>query len=525
MKIKKQRVSPRQKMINLMYVLLMAMLALNVSSDVLNGFTLVDESLSKSTSNTIRQNGMLYDAFENSLEQNPEKVREWYERALEVKRLSNGIYDYAEELKTRIAKKADGKDGDHTNLKNREDLEAATYVMLSPTTGEGQALYDAIIEYRTKMLGMVNDPTQQEMIMTNLSTDVPNRDISLLKNWQEYHFENMPAIAAITLLTKIQNDVRYVEGEILHALSNNIDMGDVRVNQIRALVIPTSKNIVRGGNFSAQIILAAVDSTQRPQIYVNDNLLQSEHGEYSVTCNKTDDYTLNGYMLVNDGSGSQSRYDFTQSYTVVDPTATVSASMMNVLYAGFSNPISISVPGVPSNKISASISSGSGSIKSDGNGGYIVVPTKVGEEIKIGVTARNEAGNNQSMGEYAFRVRQLPDPTPFIEYKDKDGHTQRYRGGKGLSKQDLMSSNGIVAAIDDGLLNIGFKVLSFETVFYDNMGNAKPMISDGTNFSARQKEMMRNLSRGKRFYISHVKAVGPDNVERLLPTTLEVIIN
>ena len=88
-----------------------------------------------------------------------------------------------------------------------------------------------------------------------------------------------------------------------------------------------------------------------------------------------------------------------------------------------------------------------------------------------------------------------------------------------------MSSNGIVAAIDDGLLNIGFKVLSFETVFYDNMGNAKPMISDGTDFSARQKEMMRNLGRGKRFYISHVKAVGPDNVERLLPTTLEVIIN
>jgi gliding motility-associated protein GldM len=229
-------------------------------------------------------------------------------------------------------------------------------------------------------------------------------------------------------------------------------------------------------------------------------------------------------MLVNDGSGSQSRYDFKQNYTVVDPTATVSASMMNVLYAGYSNPVSISVPGVPANRISANISKGSGSIKSDGNNGYIVVPTKVGEEIVIGVTARNDAGKNQSMGEYTFRVRQLPDPTPFIEYKDKDGNTQRYRGGKGFSKQALMSSDGIVAAIDDGLLNIGFKVLSFETVFYDNMGNAKPMISDGTNFSSRQKDMMRDLSRGKRFYISHVKAVGPDGVERLLPTSLEVII-
>ena len=525
MKIKKQRVSPRQKMINLMYVLLMAMLALNVSSDVLHGFTLVDESLSKSAVNTIKQNDMLYDAFGKNLEQNPEKVRDWYERAMEVKRLSNELYDYANELKTRIAKKADGEEGDYTNLKNREDLEAATYVMLTSGTGEGQALYDAITGYRTKLLEMVTDPAQQEIILTSLSTEVPNRDISLLKNWQEYHFENMPAIAAITLLTKIQNDVRYVEGEVLHTLSKNIDMGDVRVNQIRALVIPTSKNIVRGGNFQAQIILAAVDSTQRPQIYIDDNLLESEHGEYSIACNRTGDYTLNGYMLVNDGSGSQSRYDFTQNYTVVDPTATVSASMMNVLYAGFSNPVSISVPGVPANKISANISAGSGSIKSDGNGGYIVVPTKVGEELKIGVTARNDAGNNQSMGEYTFRVRQLPDPTPFIEYKDKDGNTQRYRGGRGLSKQDLMSSNGIVAAIDDGLLNIGFKVLSFETVFYDNLGNAKPMNSDGTNFSARQKDMMRNLSRGKRFYISHVKAVGPDNVERLLPTTLEVIIN
>lgn len=525
MKIKKQKVSPRQKMINLMYVLLMAMLALNVSSDVLNGFTLVDESLSKSADNTVKQNDMLYDAFELNYEQNPEKVQEWYDRAMEVKGLSTSLYDYANELKERIAKKADGEKGDYRNLKNREDLEASTYVMLAPGTGEGDKLYNAITEYREKILSMVDNPAQKEIIMETLSTDVPQRDQSLLKNWQEYHFENMPAIAAITLLTKIQNDVRYLEGEVLHTLSKNIDLGDVRVNQIQALVIPTSKNIVRGGNFSAQIILAAVDSTQRPQIYIGDKLLESENGEYNVLCNKTGDYTLNGYMLINDGAGSQSRYDFSQNYTVVDPTATVSASMMNVLYAGFSNPVSISVPGVAANRISANISQGSASIKSDGNGGYIVVPTKVGEELKIGVTARNDSGKSQSMGEYTFRVRQLPDPTPFIEYKDKDGNTQRYRGGRGLSKQALMSSNGIVAAIDDGLLNIGFKVLSFETVFFDNMGNAKPMTSEGTDFSPRQKDMMRDLGRGKRFYISHVKAVGPDNVERLLPTTLEVIIN
>ena len=525
MKVKKQRVSPRQKMINLMYVLLMAMLALNVSSDVLNGFTLVDESLTNTTANIGKQNEALYRDFETFLAQNPEKVREWYDRAIDVKSMSDSLYDLADRLKELIAKKADGADGDYNNIKNREDLEASTYVMLAPGTGQGQKLYDAIVRYREKIVTMVTDSVQREIIKSSFSTEVPKRDISLLKNWQEYNFESMPAIAAITMLTKLQNDVRYAEGEVLHTLARNIDVGDVRVNQIRSLVIPTSRNVVRGSNFSAQIILAAVDSTQRPQIYIDDQLLEAEDGEYSKVCNTVGDYTLNGYMLVNDGAGTQTRYDFSQKYTVVEPTATVSASLMNVLYAGFENPVGISVPGVAANKIQASIASGKGTLKSDGKGGFIVVPTQVGEDIAIGVNATNEEGRSQSMGQYSFRVRQLPNPTPFIEYKDKDGNTQRYRGSAPLSKQALMSTDGIVAAIDDGLLNIGFRVLSFETVFYDNMGNAIPLQSQGANFTTRQKDMFRNLSRGKRFYISHVKAIGPDNVERLLPTSLEVIIN
>ena len=151
-------------------------------------------------------------------------------------------------------------------------------------------------------------------------------------------------------------------------------------------------------------------------------------------------------------------------------------------------------------------------------------PTKVGEDAVITVTANLE-GRSQVMGEYAFRVRRLPDPTPFIEYTDDKGNTERYRGGTGFPKAYLMGTEGIVAAIDDGLLNIGFEVLGFETVFFDNMGNAVPEVSDGSKFSSRQRNLFRRLSRGKRFYISRVRAIGPDGVERLLPTSLEVIVN
>ena len=515
--------SPRQRMINLMYIVLLAMLAMNISSDVLNGFTLVEESLSRSTSNATIQNEAVYKEFAASDSINHEKVGEWYNKALSVKSMSDSLYNFAGELKELIAKEADGKKAEINNLQNKEDLEAATQVMLSPTKGRGQDLYNAINSYRDRILEMIDNPVQRDIISNNFSTDVPDKSGALNKNWQEYNFENMPAVAAITLLTKLQNDIRYAEGEVLHTLVNNIDVGDLRVNSLEAYVIPTTQNVVQGNQFSARIILAAVDSTAKPSIYIDGEKIESEDGWYQIPCNRTGDYTLNGYMELNSGNGVIRR-DFSQSYSVVSPLATVSATMMNVLYAGYDNPVSISVPGVPSNMISASIKNGNGTLRANGSG-FIAKPTKVGEDVVIAVTAQQE-GRRQSMGEYTFRVRQLPDPTPFIEFADENGNIQRYRGGgMPLAKRSLMAADGIVAAIDDGLLNIGFTVLSFETTFFDNMGNAVSELSNGPHFSERQKASFQRLTRGKRFYIQRVKAIGPDGIERQLNTSLEVILN
>lgn len=511
--------SPRQKMINLMYLVLLAMLALNVSSDVLQGFSLVDESLNRSTANATMQNQAIYKDFADYMKKNPEKVGEWNERALYVKNISDSLYDLAEDLKWRIVRTSDGDKGDVENIKNKEDLEAATTVMLSPLSGKGELLREAINSYRDAILQMVADTVQRRIISDNLSTDVPQSGILLGKNWQEYMFENTPVVAAVTLLTKLQSDVRYAEGEVLHTLKNNIDVGDLRVNQIDAFVIPNSQSVVRGSKFSARIILAAVDSTQRPNIYIGGKPFDSETGVYETVCNSTGDYSLDGYMELEQANGEVLRRDFSQKYTVVEPSATVSATLMNMLYAGYDNPISISVPGVPSNRIRATMSNGT--LKPVA-GGFIARPNEIGKDAEITVTAEVE-GRSQVMAKHAFRVRQLPDPMPFIEYTDQDGNVQRYRGGGApLLKGLLLQSEGIVAAIDDGLLNIGFRVISFETLFFDNMGNAVPEVSDGAKFSARQKDLFRRLARGKRFFITGVKAVGPDGIERQLSTALEV---
>ena len=514
--------SARQKMINLMYIVLLAMLAMNVSSDVLNGFSIVEDSLSKSTVNSTLQNQAVLREFAQQDSINHEKVGEWYAKAVEVQAMSDSLYDFAEQLKKLIAIEADGENAMVDDIRNRDDLEAATQVMLNPKRGKGQELFNAINSYRDHILAMVDDETQSEIIKANFSTQVPLKVGSLGKNWQEYNFENMPVAAAVTLLTKLQNDVRYAEGEVLHTLVKNIDVGDLRVNAINAYVIPTSQNVVQGSNFSARIIMAAVDSTARPAIFIDGKKIDSEDGWYQIACNKTGDYTLNGYMELQSGTGVIRR-DFSQKYSVVSPLATVSATMMNVLYAGYDNPVSISVPGVPSNMISASIKGGNGTIRTSGNG-FIVKPEKVGQDIVIAVTA-NQEGRRQSMGDYTFKVRQLPDPQPFIEYVDENGTTKRYRGGEPLPKKYLLSADGIVAAIDDGLLNIGFKVVSFECTFFDNRGDAVPELSDGVHFSARQKKNFNALGRGKRFYIQRVKAIGPDGIERVLTYPLEVIIN
>ena len=520
MAIKKRPVSPRQKMINLMYVVLMAMLALNVSTEVLNGFSIVEESLKRTTQNASLENQVIYDDFAVQMKKNPQKVKLWYDKSQKVKQMSDNLYNLADELKLAIVQEADGSDGDVQNIRNKEDLEAANQVMLSPNRGRGKELYDAIINYRTQMLSMVTGYHQKKMIASNLSTDIPSNAQSMGKNWQEYMFESMPAAAAVTLLSKLQSDVRYAEGEVLHTLVSNIDVKDIRVNALDAFVIPNSQTIVRGDKFSARIVMAAVDTTQKPQIFIGGKEVNLPGGLYETVTGRTGDFTLSGFIQVENGNGELLKRSFEQKYTVVDPSATVSADLMNVLYAGYSNPLSVSVPGVPVNKVQATMTGGT--LQPTGPGRYIARPTAVGQNVTITITSTN-TGRAQQMGQFTFRVRRLPDPTPYINMKDESGSPIRYKGG-GLSKAQLMGVDGIGAAIDDGILDIAFRVQSFETVFFDNMGNAVPMVSDGASFSARQKDTFRKLQRNKRFYITRVNAIGPDGISRKLNTSMEVIV-
>ena len=528
MAIKKRKISPRQKMINLMYVVLMAMLALNISTEVLNGFSVVEESLNRTTGNSSKENDAIFGELDQMMRKNPQKVKQWFMMASTVREMSDSLYNYAQALKVAIVREADGEKGDPLNIEGKDNIEAASYIMLNPANGQGHKLYEAINSYRARILQFVTDPRQKKIIASNLSTEVPRH--SMGKNWEEYMFENMPVAAAVTLLSKLQSDVRYAEGEVLHTLVANVGLKDIRVNKLQAFVVPSQTRIYPGESMTAQMFMGAVDSTQQPQVFVNGQLIKGN--QITVKAGAPGKHTLSGYILIKDLTGNVLRRNFSQDYWVTggpqpkeyinpqgmqkvppfDGMATIAADLMNVLYAGFDNPITISIPNTSQHDVQATMSGGS--LVARGGGHFIARPSAVGQPVTISVSAKG-----RKIGEYQFRVRKLPDPSPYIAMG-----ADRFKSGA-LSKAALMSAPGIQAAIDDGLLDIPFSVTSFRVVFFDNMGNAVPLASNGASFSPQQKEQFRQLSRNKRFYITNVVVHGPDGTTRTLNgRNMEVIV-
>jgi len=516
--------SPRQKMINLMYLVFIAMLALNVSTEVLDGFALVEDSLDRTMRSTSTRNEMIFNDMAKYYEMNQTKAEKWYNYAKRVKEKSDSLFDYAQELKLGIAKKTDGKDGDPSNLKRPDNLDAAYDVMFQHGKNDGKKLREAIDNYRSFVSSLIMDTAKRSIIEANLSTEISKKAKENFPTWEEAMFSKMPAIASVTMLTKLQSDIRYAQGEVLSDLLRNVDIQDYRVNKIEAQVIPQSQIVMKGTPYIADLVLSAVDSTQKPTIFVNGKTLPPEaNGRLVIPTVSTGTFPVEGHISLNSGTGNTISSDFKKSYSVVEPSATVASLLMNVLYPGIDNELRIAVPGIPSNNITATMTNGTLTRKNDDV--WVAKPAKAGTEAIISVQAKTADGRIQEMGKNTFKVRPLPMPTAFLMVADAKGNPQKFEGGA-LPKPTLLNTPRISVAIDDGLLNIPFTpVLRYEVVVTDNLGMDVKQVAQSAEFTEAQKTMIRGVQRGKRVLIRGIVARGPDGSERALNAPLEIIIN
>ncbi len=525
--------TPRQKMIGMMYLVLTAMLALNVSSEVLEAFVLVDNGLSRTTENYRLKNKRLYDEFAAAYSINPVKVGPFKQKADQIQTMTNDIFQYVQDLKIEVVKSSEGDDSPAIQngeinselIQGKDNLDKAATILIGfEGSGKAKVLKQKLIDYREYLVGLIDQERAPELaksISGILNTDDPPvKEDGTHNTWESARFEHIPLIAVIPQLTKVQVDILNAEAEALNYLMGSIGASEFKFNKLSATVIPNSNIIFQGSEFRAEIFLAASDTTQVPKVYLcrYDSVFNSITNSYDyrpignteeIPVNKTGRAVFTrkasstgvvnwqGLIEMKAPDGALVRRPFRHSYTVMPPNVVIAPTKMNVLYLGVENPIDISVPGFAPDKVSATISRGS--IKPAGLGSYIAQPAGGAATVEITVYAETEGRRRVTMGTKTFRVKKVPAPTPKVLGVS----------GKIVNKNELAASLGIVAEMpQDFDFDLKFKVISFK-VSATVGGFLQEKESTSSRFTDDQKRIISSLRTGNQVAITDVKAVGP----------------
>ena len=499
--------TPRQKMIGMMYLVLTAMLALNVSADILNGFDMVNDSLSTAIENSKTRNRNLYGDMQALYDLNPTKVGEWLEKANKVKEESDKMFNLLQEFKIGIIALADGKNADpegNVILKRDDTNVSGEYAEVGTTKKRGNELKKAIDNYRIfveEMFG--NDSLRSQIYDAMYNTDpVKKKADEPAVEWVDNTFAHMPAVAVITMLSKYQTDVRNTEAELLQYFIQQQDAGDFRVNKIQARLIPDSKNVMQGGRYRAEIALMAVDTTKVPTYFIGENKLDS--CLIDIPCTQIGTFPIKGHLEMIDQYGATQVYEFEDQYMVSAPSATVANIDMNVVYKGYDNKMEISVPGIADSQLRVSASGAS--ITKSGNL-YICKPT-ADREITISVSADVD-GKIQTVGQKKYRVRPVPSPTAFLRLSNNELFNPDMENAPKLRRRDLYDAT-VVAEYADGMLNANFNVKQF-TLYIQQGAGWDNLTVKGNKLTDKEVDRLKKLKAGQKFYFGDIQYTGPKN--------------
>lgn len=496
--------TPRQKMIGMMYLVLTAMLALNVSASILNGYTQVDDSLHATIETMQESNADTYATFKAALDKNPEKTQEWYDKAMEVKTASDRFFDYVQKFKDDMVLLADGnkaiKNAKVSDIGKKDDTNIPSQYAINE--GNAAILKEAINQYREFLISITGDTQafDAELRRTFVTDDGQNAEGETI-SWENMIFHEMPMCASITVLTKLQNDIRHCEGKAVQLLLAATDAGDLRVNKFNAYVIPSANYVVKGTKYTAQVILAAIDSTQTPEYYVNGQKLNS-NGVYEVIANTVGVQKITGKIGYMDQQGVMQYLPFEREYTVGEPTATISNTDLNIMYRGYDNPFSISVPGVSAHLLQ--VKCAQASIKQQGNMWIIRPNAESSDNLEIEVYA-NIGGTAALMGSQVYRVKNLPRPDAYFEINGVPTEDTR------IPRSHLINpKNKIVASYGaDGLVQAKFEITGFQV----KLPTGASISVKGDHFDNKALDAIKKLKQGNMLNLMYIRAKGPDGKE------------
>jgi gliding motility-associated protein GldM len=528
-----ERLSPRQKMIGMMYLVLTAMLALNVSKEAVEAFKKVDKGLTLTVENYALKNDLIYKEFDRAAAENPAKAGKYKATAFQVKERADEAFSFIQDLKIVIINEAEGPEnlavkGNEVlieEVKRIDDTNIPSQILIGANeNGKANELKALLNEYREFLLTTLEgkNPTSEEVIRKSLNTDDGKDPDGQPTRWENMTFQTLPLVAVVTILSELQLNVRNAETEVLNNLYSQIDASSFKFNKLTAIVIPNSNYVTQGSDYEAQVFISATDTTQKPVITVGGSALDLDEtgkGIYKVRASSLGPKKWGGIIALKAPDGTTKNYPFESSYVVGEPNVIVSPTAMNVMYMGIPNPIDVSVPGVSPDRIKIKVVNGSFTTEKVKNskgenfkGSWAVKPNAVGQNVQVIVTA-DMNGKPVQYAPYEFRVKSIP--IPIAQF-----------GGKSfgeIPRATAAAQQGVFAILPDFDFDLQYTVTGF-TILFTDKGADYEESSTSSNLNPKQKDLIGRLTRGKNLIIKDIKALGPDGKTKDLPPVLLKII-
>ena len=486
------KLTPRQKMINLMYLVFIAMLALNMSKEVLTAFGNFNDKFTESIKLTEEANGNLLSALNTKAADEPAKYAESAKKAKEVSKISKDFVAFLETVKVEVTEgytpdEKTGKLPFESMDKSTIDEKWFLGDGYSPRGTEIVSKIDKYVADIKKVLG--NDvkyiPFIKEIEKKFSTADIANKEGVKIK-FLDYKAKGFPAVSTLTFITAMQNDVKNTEAGAYNLFLGNALKSAASMKNFQAIVVLEKNAYFQGETVKGKVVLGRYDANTVPTSFNGPGKIENGQAVISTTAGSIGEQKISGkFGFLEDGK--EIPLSFEGTYVVVPRPnqAIISADKMNVVYRGVPNPISISVPGIASNKVNASAPG----MSKVGDGKFMLKPGS-GSEVKINVNATMPDGKTMSSAQ-VFRIKGLPAPT------GKVGGSEKNKGPK---------SNLEVCSVTAVMEDFDFPVNVNVTQFNIKVPGQPTIVVNGNKMDSRAKSAISKAQKGDVVVISEIKA-------------------
>lgn len=506
------KLTPRQKMINLMYLVFIAMLALNMSKEVLSAFGLMDEKFEEVNAGAKKANEDMLKVLASKAEENA-NFKAALDQANRVKEISKTFYEYLETVKGEITKDfpLDEKTGklpyeamDKSNI-DEKWFKGDGY---SP---KGNEIVGAFAKYLSDMKAVLGENVKLTPIVRELDAKFSTKDVKdgegVTKKYLDYHFKGFPAVATLSKLALTQNDIKKAEADIYQILLGKAAIETMSLKNFQAIVALDKNVYFQGEQVTGKVVIGKYDENVKVASFKGPGKIVNGQAVISSTAGSIGEQNLNGsFTFMEDGKPVN--LPFEGKYVVVPRpnNANISADKMNVVYRGLPNPMTISIAGISDNNVTASAPG----LKNLGKGKYDLNPG-AGTEVVINVTGKMTDGKSVT-DKKVFRIKNIPAPLGAI------GGTPGVQKG---AKSRLQASQ-ISAVLPDFLYDLKFRV----TQFVFKVPGQASIVVNGDRLSPQCIAALARVSKGDQVTISDIKSkvdgAGTIDVKTAAPAIYEI---